>query len=320
VKRALAEREQRARDEKMTIRADDSTTPWTDYEVTNRLSGRTYRVALRGQEPGDSYCSCPDFRTNTLGTCKHVIRVARHASRKFDAAALRKKPRRKRLALHLHYAGEVTLRLLVPDKIDEEIAAIIGPLKDGPIENLPDLLKRIAALQKLGRDVVIYPDAEEFIEQRLSQERLRAATAAIRRDPKHHPLRTSLLNVPLLPYQLDGIAFAAGAGRAILADDMGLGKTIQGVGTAEFLAREADIRKVLVICPASLKSQWRNEIVKFCKRWPRRRISRSPHWIRNRMSSRSTSRAGFRNSKGDWRFCSVGGRKLLGRNSRSGHR
>ena len=88
----------------------------------------------------------------------------------------------------------------------------------------------------------------------------------MRRDPEQHPLRTSLLNVPLLPYQLDGIAFAAGAGRSVVADDMGLGKTIQAVGTAEFLAREDEVRKVLVICPASLKSQWRNEIHKFCDR------------------------------------------------------
>src|SRR6185312_3444080 len=72
--------------------------------------------------------------------------------------------------------------------------------------------------------------------------------------------------VPLLPYQLDGIAFAAGAGRAVLADAMGLGKTIQWVGLAEMLAREAEIRKVLVICPASLKSQWRGEIHRFSDR------------------------------------------------------
>jgi SNF2 family DNA or RNA helicase len=47
---------------------------------------------------------------------------------------------------------------------------------------------------------------------------------------------------------------------------MGLGKTIQGVGVAELLAREAEVRKVLVVCPASLKSQWRNEIHRFCDR------------------------------------------------------
>jgi SNF2 family DNA or RNA helicase len=72
--------------------------------------------------------------------------------------------------------------------------------------------------------------------------------------------------VELLPDQLDGIAFAAGAGRAILADDMGLGKTIQGVGLSEFLAREAGVRKVLIVCPASLKAQWQEEIRRFSGR------------------------------------------------------
>ncbi len=92
------------------------------------------------------------------------------------------------------------------------------------------------------------------------------AVAEIRKDPKKHPLRKTLLNAKLLPYQLDGIAFAAGVGRAVLADDMGLGKTIQGIGVAELLSRHASISKVLVICPASLKSQWRIEIKRFSNR------------------------------------------------------
>ena len=81
------------------------------------------------------------------------------------------------------------------------------------------------------------------------QQRIAATVADIRRDPKAHPLRKALLKVELLPYQLDGIAFAAATGRAILADDMGLGKTIQAIGMAELLAREAGIRKVLIVCP-----------------------------------------------------------------------
>jgi len=47
---------------------------------------------------------------------------------------------------------------------------------------------------------------------------------------------------------------------------MGLGKTIQGIGVAELLAREAGIGKVLVICPTSLKAQWRDEILRFSRR------------------------------------------------------
>ena len=37
---------------------------------------------------------------------------------------------------------------------------------------------------------------------------------------------------------------------------MGLGKTIQGIAAAELLAQQSGIKKVLVICPTSLKSQW----------------------------------------------------------------
>ncbi len=266
VQRAIAERTERAKSEKMTIKATDAAKPWTDYVVTNHLSGKSYRVALRGLQPGDSFCSCPDFRTNTLGVCKHVLRVLHLVKRRFTAAQLKKPYRPTGLSLHLRYERDVTLRLLAPQNLNSSVASIVKPISERPIEDLQDLFRRIGRLQKLGLEVNVYPDAEEFIQQRMTQERLRTLVAEIRRKPAEHPLRTSLLKTPLLPYQIDGIAFSAGAGRAILADDMGLGKTIQGVGVAELLARETDIRRVLVICPTSLKSQWKSEIERFCAR------------------------------------------------------
>ncbi|HMC11116.1 MAG TPA: DEAD/DEAH box helicase, partial [Pirellulaceae bacterium] len=215
---------------------------------------------------GPSYCSCPDFRTNTLGTCKHILHVQAKAKKKYDAAALKKPYRRKRIALHLQYDRDVTLRLAVPDRLKEEVAAVVKPLVGKPITNVHELLKRLSKLEQLGQDFHVYPDAEEHIQQQLASERLQVRMAEVRKTPAKHPLRESLLKAPLLPYQLDGVAFAAQAGRAVLADDMGLGKTIQGVGLAEVLAREVGIRKVLVVCPASLKSQWKNEIHRFCER------------------------------------------------------
>jgi SNF2 family DNA or RNA helicase len=266
VAKALAERVERAKVEKMAVKTADASRPWTDYTVTNRTSGKSYRVALRGLEAGLSYCSCPDFRTNTLGTCKHILHLLKKVKKRFTPRQLHQPYRRKHLAVALRYGEDVSLRLLAPERLDEESARIVRPLQDRPIEDVPDLLKRLEKLQKLGQDVTVYPDAEEYIQQQLIQDRLREKTAEIRSNPARHPLRETLLKVPLLAYQLDGIAFAAGAGRVVLADDMGLGKTIQGVGVAEFLAREADIKKVLIVCPASLKSQWRNEIRRFGNR------------------------------------------------------
>lgn len=266
IKHALSEREERAKSERMKLVSSQPDQPWTDYTVTSELSGKTYRVALRGEELGQSYCSCPDFRSNTLGTCKHILHVLRKVRKKFPDSIRRKPYRQSFFAVHLQYGRELALRLLTPQRIRPEAQKIVAPIIGRDIENIPDLLSKVTRLQALGHDVTIYPDAEEFIQHRLFQHRIAARVAEIRRNPAKHPLRRELLTAELLPYQLDGIAFAIGAGRAILADEMGLGKTIQGIGVAELLAREAGIRKVLVICPTSLKSQWRSEIARFCDR------------------------------------------------------
>ena len=57
---------------------------WTDYVITNAVSGKSYRLALRGWQPGESYCSCPDFRKNTLGTCKHIIYALNRGRARFS--------------------------------------------------------------------------------------------------------------------------------------------------------------------------------------------------------------------------------------------
>ena len=124
--------------------------------MTNRVTGKSYRVALRGTEPGVSYCSCPDFRTNTLGTRKHVLHVLKKVKRSFSSQQLKKPYPRKRLALHLRFDGDVTLRLATPDRLDVEAAKIVKPLQDRPIEDLHDLLTRLAKLQRLGHDVTVY--------------------------------------------------------------------------------------------------------------------------------------------------------------------
>lgn len=67
----------------------------------------------------------------------------------------------------------------------------------------------------------------------------------------------------MFPYQRKGFWFAAKAGRALIADEMGLGKTIQAIAVAELYKRELNISKVLIVCPTSLKYQWKSEIEKF---------------------------------------------------------
>lgn len=63
-----------------------------------------------------------------------------------------------------------------------------------------------------------------------------------------------------LPYQRAGIAYLQSHPHALLADEMGLGKTIQALG---LINSDPSLRKILVVCPASLKLNWLRE----CERW-----------------------------------------------------
>ncbi|NBU82956.1 MAG: DEAD/DEAH box helicase, partial [Flavobacteriaceae bacterium] len=61
---------------------------------------------------------------------------------------------------------------------------------------------------------------------------------------------------PPLPHQKEAIEKLVGSKRYILADDMGLGKTTSTI----IAALETGVKKILIICPASLKINWQREI------------------------------------------------------------
>lgn len=66
-----------------------------------------------------------------------------------------------------------------------------------------------------------------------------------------------------LPFQRAGIAYASQRACTLIGDEMGLGKTIQVIG---MINADETIKRVLVICPASLKLNWRKELWKWLVR------------------------------------------------------
>ena len=63
------------------------------------------------------------------------------------------------------------------------------------------------------------------------------------------------------PHQKTAIEFALKRDRTILGLDMGLGKTVTSIVTA----LESESKKILIVCPASLKINWKREIEHYSK-------------------------------------------------------
>lgn len=67
------------------------------------------------------------------------------------------------------------------------------------------------------------------------------------------------LNLNLRPFQKAGVEYATQKKRTFIADEVGLGKTVQAIATVN----ELNAYPVLVICPAFLKINWKEEYKKW---------------------------------------------------------
>ena len=246
---------------------------FSEFQVTNPQTRRSYRLAVRGEGLGVNYCSCPDFTVNTLGTCKHVeFLLAKLRRQRGGKAALAAGYQPPFSEVYLRYGARRAVVFHAGTRCPQSLRELAGDFFDGDGLLRPAAVRRFHTfLEQTGREhdgheVRCYDDALTFVSQMRDREELVGRIdRAFPRGADGSPWE-SLLKVPLYPYQRQGALFAAKAGRCLIADDMGLGKTIQAIAAAEILSRHADLRRVLVICPTSLKHQWQREIEKFTRR------------------------------------------------------
>lgn len=243
----------------------------SEYLVINPASDTSYRVVIRGAEPGDNYCACPDFQVNTLGTCKHIEWLLAKLSRKSGGKkALREGLRPPYSEVYLQYGARREVRFRAGASCPEELRTCARSYFDEEGALRPERLmvfdEFVRESARFDHELRIYPDALAFVAQlRDDTERRRRIEEAFPEQGRAAALNR-LLKVKLYPYQQAGAFFAASAGRCLLADDMGLGKTVQAIAAVEILARTMGVQRVLVVTPTALKHQWKQEIERFTDR------------------------------------------------------
>lgn len=230
------------------------------YNVINPVTGNEYKVVYRGQDSSWNYCSCMDFKTSQLGTCKHLEAVKLWIEENHRKVCQEIPPY---TSVYLSYQGERKVCLRIGTDNEEEFRQLAVPYftPDGVMR--PEALNSVTEFfhdaVRLNNTFRWYPDALNFI---LEQRDLRRRGQLVS-DYASDTALDKLLKTKLYPYQKEGIRFAFCAGKSIIADEMGLGKTIQAIGTAELMKNHHFISSVLIVCPTSLKYQWKKEIERF---------------------------------------------------------
>ncbi len=255
----------RAQTESFTIANRDARHPvFSNFHVKSG-SGLTYSVEVRDLSKRQFTCQCVDFRINGLGTCKHVEAVLAQLEARFKrlvkTAATKGSPR---IEVLLDPAADTLRVQLGQGPLPRALRKWFGA--DGFLrDSTPE--EAVSALCKLAADGLPDLRVSQEIQPWLEVRRRAAERKQLRREyelkvqsgewPAHET------KMPLFPYQRDGMLHLAFTERALLADEMGLGKTIQAIAACALLHRLGQARHVLVVTPASLKTEWEEQIQRF---------------------------------------------------------
>jgi superfamily II DNA or RNA helicase len=261
-------RRQRGLEGKFRIQNLGRNRVFSDYQVTNPASGGQYRVSIRGFDVGDNTCACPDFKTNTLGTCKHIEAVLAALRAETPVQLRQRKAAVTRAEVFLHYGEQLRPGLHLPPRHSDQLRVLAEKFfgADSLWKGTDSYGDFIEAIETVPEQVTIFSDAMEFMEREIERHEMAAREQQRVEQLERGELQLDVLKVPLYPYQVRGALFAAYRGRCILGDDMGLGKTVQTLAAIELLAQERGIERVLVVAPASVKYQWESEIRKYTDR------------------------------------------------------
>lgn len=255
IKRVMDERAEKAAKAKYHLKWADNI--YGEHLLTNE-KGVQYKITLRDFENETGYIDNPDLKYNKLGTTKHIM----HAFNRIKSEPhlldnlSRKYPF---IEIYADPLNDYRVTWFYPHKLPKKEAALIHRyfgdkmhFDDAEIKGFMLFLRDAAEFTtiKIRNEVV------EKVQAAWEEELLEVLKA-------ENELDFSMLKVRLFPYQKEGVAFCTFKPGAILADEMGLGKTIQSIAIALNKKSIFGFKKTLIVCPASLKYQWQQEIEKF---------------------------------------------------------
>jgi hypothetical protein len=275
----IAIRRWRGRTEIIDIEALESDHPFFGTFRTRSGTGGSYEVELRSLTEASNSCGCIDHRVNGLGTCKHIEGVIAALHRR-GAKAFHEASRKGSERIEVFVDRREIPKLTVARPAHQAAMQAAGRWleqylrADGMLDGDPEKVEALieawrSAPTKIRRLIRVSRHFASWLD-RIRRQRARVENrAAFLADVETGRTSLDFLRLKLLPYQREGMLHLAFGERVLLADEMGLGKTVQAIAACELLARREGITRILIVCPASLKAEWEEQIARFADRGTR---------------------------------------------------
>lgn len=254
-KRVLEERLDRAK--KVDYKIQLANNIYGEHTLINE-KGKTYKITLRDFATKTGYINNIDWKTNKLGTTKHIMYLFNYLEEN--------KNKTKKLAktypfieIYTDPTNNYKITWFFPEKLEAEEKELLTSyfddkhfIEDSQMASFFSFIHKSRDFQRIKIREEIFEKIETYFEHN-ELEQIKEQT----------DLDFSVVKAVLYPYQKEGVEFSVFKKGVIIADEMGLGKTLQAITTAILKKEIFNFKKTLVICPASVKHQWKNEVLKF---------------------------------------------------------
>lgn len=256
IRRVMKERKERAAKETFTVESGENIYGFHEIKTAG---GKRYSITIRDFDTGSGYCSCPDFKTNKLGTCKHLIFAANRINSEFPIKEMTAQQPYPFVEIFCDPLNDYHISYYYKGQLDPEIHHLLKKYFQQDDYIMPDQYRYFVRFLNDAREfkkILVRPEVEEKIDAYFENLEMNKLSQHIQ--PGFNSIKATLF-----PYQKEGILFSLFKKGNIIADEMGLGKTLQAITTAILKKDIYNFKRVLVVCPASLKYQWKKEIEKF---------------------------------------------------------
>lgn len=158
---------------KFEVKHIDNNRIWGDYSVQNNHG--SYKVAFRGVCSDRNYCSCLDFRTNGLGTCKHIESVMLFLQTRvpgYPWGGMDFNP--EYTSIYVSYKGGRSIKIRVGTTFVDEFNALKNEYFDAsntlPEENYCMFDEIYQRAMSISVNTKIYDDVKDFVKEVISHQ------------------------------------------------------------------------------------------------------------------------------------------------------